>query len=998
MRKTGRRSVATVGGGENQGAPPPAESSSAAAVLAPESAPGVAQPRGVAGPEKAAVGAAAIGEAHHHRDPQLRNQGRGRSEPGVPSTRKTHTQSVPWFLGVCGRPGECLRVAAAARLQQETFLAQGCGGVVGKAGNAQPRVTGRSGEQRLVQKGTFSGVTGCSICASNTRDRRCLGVWRRCHHTTLYARQRFAHCPPPLPLVLPRPPYTASAMNLSSESSHVSILSRTVHRLLGAAECNADPGIIGTWHDSDAEDDVHEDGDEEDVTKGPIPLEHVVVSWYTGTGKPELVFEDELVVLDRSLMYGDVVKDPQDESQSGTGISISMTVDLQHVMTGKVVKGVDTRRLRYYRRFVEGNSIVWDDWLGVIDDVGWHRHRRGGLSQASCPFLRFVAFWTPVFDKVLLKFPNGSICMAVVEDELQSTTDWDRDSYFYSQRYSVGQVGTVRFKVRDEPHNLQQARWFRGGYEEGHTEGTVLAATDDSIVVHWKTYRHADKLPEGHELPPEPEDVITEYNEDIKFDSFAEHASFQLSDHVVFRDEEDAKAHGIDVRIGEEHLAKGDYDSGCMGSGKPSETRLNVRWQDNSISRGVLARNLYPYLNMDDQDVWPVGHGAPSGKTLGRVTFSFPSQTFVGVYLLCSGFITCQLDFVVRKGDDIADPDPQAVKQTGLVQSVNSAHRTCVVKWFAKTEYKLLVGFMPLISGMPTIAGGPFLLAFPKEPAEELSFYEVAAHEYFQFRLYDRVLVADTPYQCPSDWAVPSSESQEPSEPVEGEFFNGRLGPDWRNWTGEICDIHFDGTISVRFLSGVTARVPACRLVIVSDEDDEDDVSQASWETMSAEYEADGEAEEGEEQEGDDQDMEFPGDNEHVNGFADEVDEDVDMEEDAAVGFTVGEEIQARGTDSAEHEEPKPPASVDVSNGLTPFKMLEEAPQEHQFYNNTIKKLTVSLRRLRHAFKPSPAYVKRVNKEFAILEGNLPPGIFVRVFEDRVDLLRVLISGPEKTP
>lgn len=43
-------------------------------------------------------------------------------------------------------------------------------------------------------------------------------------------------------------------------------------------------------------------------------------------------------------------------------------------------------------------------------------------------------------------------------------------------------------------------------------------------------------------------------------------------------------------------------------------------------------------------------------------------------------------------------------------------------------------------------------------------------------------------------------------------------------------------------------------------------------------------------------------------------------------------------------------------------------------------------------------WFKRLQKEFGILQSSLPPGIFVRVWESRVDLARVLIFGPQGTP
>jgi len=68
------------------------------------------------------------------------------------------------------------------------------------------------------------------------------------------------------------------------------------------------------------------------------------------------------------------------------------------------------------------------------------------------------------------------------------------------------------------------------------------------------------------------------------------------------------------------------------------------------------------------------------------------------------------------------------------------------------------------------------------------------------------------------------------------------------------------------------------------------------------------------------------------------------------------------------------------------FSMIESAPNEHKF------KLAV--------FQPNDPknFIKFVRKELQLLRSSLPSGIFVKGFEDRMDLYSVMIKGPEKTP
>ena len=73
-------------------------------------------------------------------------------------------------------------------------------------------------------------------------------------------------------------------------------------------------------------------------------------------------------------------------------------------------------------------------------------------------------------------------------------------------------------------------------------------------------------------------------------------------------------------------------------------------------------------------------------------------------------------------------------------------------------------------------------------------------------------------------------------------------------------------------------------------------------------------------------------------------------------------------------------------NAIGEFSMVESAPNEHKF------KLAV--------FQPNDpkSFIKFVRKELQLLKSSLPSGIYVKGFEDRMDLYSVMIKGPEKTP
>ncbi|XP_018566113.1 (E3-independent) E2 ubiquitin-conjugating enzyme UBE2O [Anoplophora glabripennis] len=69
-----------------------------------------------------------------------------------------------------------------------------------------------------------------------------------------------------------------------------------------------------------------------------------------------------------------------------------------------------------------------------------------------------------------------------------------------------------------------------------------------------------------------------------------------------------------------------------------------------------------------------------------------------------------------------------------------------------------------------------------------------------------------------------------------------------------------------------------------------------------------------------------------------------------------------------------------------PYTIIEEAPVMHHFYSGK--------------FEPTDLqrFLKAVQKEYKLLKESLPPGVWVRSYGNRIDLLSVMIQGPSKTP
>ncbi|CAG9854714.1 unnamed protein product [Phyllotreta striolata] len=69
-----------------------------------------------------------------------------------------------------------------------------------------------------------------------------------------------------------------------------------------------------------------------------------------------------------------------------------------------------------------------------------------------------------------------------------------------------------------------------------------------------------------------------------------------------------------------------------------------------------------------------------------------------------------------------------------------------------------------------------------------------------------------------------------------------------------------------------------------------------------------------------------------------------------------------------------------------PYVLLDDVPATHHYYSSK--------------FEPTDLqrFAKAVQKEYKLLKDSLPPGVWVRSYGNRIDLLSVMIKGPAKTP
>jgi len=272
----------------------------------------------------------------------------------------------------------------------------------------------------------------------------------------------------------------------------------------------------------------------------------------------------------------------------------------------------------------------------------------------------------------------------------------------------------------------------------------------------------------------------------------------------------------------------------------------------------------------------------------------------------------------------------------------------------------------------------------------------------------------------PQFQALSQALNQIPAATVNGNPYSSNISSDSTtepsgpiDWFGEVVDKGRDGILTIRLgaLDNITIiQTPIERLTVVlsdlddhDDDDDEvdsidmfdgesvDDSDTASYASMDDEWITE-EVHYNGEQPKDVNEADWLTDEED-NMDVDEPRGDILSEVDvASTDETLGpnptsetSDILPENTGSNGDMEPQL-ATATIQNEPIRFKVLEgDVPSDHAFMSQAPTQGT-------------PAFLRRLTKEHKIFNTSLPEGIYVRTWENRLDLLRVLIIGPRNTP
>lgn len=475
-----------------------------------------------------------------------------------------------------------------------------------------------------------------------------------------------------------------------------------------------------------------------------------------------LLHESELTLLDRALVFGDVVKRSLTSTLSGTIISVSTSVGLRHSFidpseppenSGHVANVLE-EELVLANDWNEGDFVIYKNcWMGVVDEV---------------------------FDDVAVRLENGSV--VVVENPfgleipiLSEEEEVAVQSVSSPINGAGGEAGgepkptppagkkISRPKTVPAPShlspgqtvtttkaNLRRGRWLYGAYNASISPtGVVVSVSTVKVVVNWLCQ---NMMVSGRFVPVEKPDMSIEGDSEIsRLKKFRKSTGgfvgidgkphtgtngtggggeLQVGDRVRFRDLESAvvKYQGGVRKIQRSETMGFEVNTFVVVETK---TRVRVLWQDMTETIEE-ARGLVPYLNVDEHEVWPgemvVIKSEPEDD---KVKLAEPEigntgrQQFEGAWQFFNATLATP---------ENAMPAPEFIKpaKVGVIQTANPAERVAKVMWFVEPKVEVAGNIM--IPGSKT---GPL-----GESVEDVSFYEIIAHQALGVRRGDFVLVA----------------------------------------------------------------------------------------------------------------------------------------------------------------------------------------------------------------------------------------------------------------
>lgn len=618
---------------------------------------------------------------------------------------------------------------------------------------------------------------------------------------------------------------------------------------------------------------------------------------------------DDFLSFERGFMHGDIVRSIRDPAgQMGRVIHIDMMVDLENVL-GNKIKEVNSKKIQKIRSLSLGDYVVKGPWLGKVEKIE---------------------------DRVTVLFDDGSKSLFTTmgsEKLIPVSPDLLEDPqypYYPGQRVKV-----VLSSVS------KSARWLCGRQNEIHNEGTVCAV--DAGLVHVDWLCSALTGCENNLALP-----LVQDSENLSLLTCFSHTNWQLGDWCIYSNPEDDDQTAQILKKREFERSNGPTLQELLVIAR-TKTKVDVVWQDGSLSVGLDSHMLFPVSIFDAHDFWPE-------------------------------------QFVLERGS--CDDDP-SIQKWGVVRSVDAKERTARVKWVSYVNQ----------------ASDSF-----EETEETESAYELFLHPDYSY------CVGDVVFKYEKGKFIDNVKHS-----TESSFLS---------CIGIVMGFN-NGDVEVKWASSPTtkvkpheiSRVDKCKDSLAStpvrrDENDQDLVE----EMILCNKDTPGKEEIGS--------LNYKGDNtEHQNtswsstplfdpkaalGFISSITESLFGYLGSTSGSVASSE-DGQGSESSDTLHNEEVCTLPKSAGSNIDQKVDETQTNEELVflpgnkeaDELFRQFDVVSGCSDHHFAKSSSisssqvkgsWLKKVQREWSILERDLPETIYVRVYEERMDLLRAAIVGAPGTP
>ncbi|KAJ9168853.1 hypothetical protein P3X46_020336 [Hevea brasiliensis] len=328
---------------------------------------------------------------------------------------------------------------------------------------------------------------------------------------------------------------------------------------------------------------------------------------------------DDFLSFERAFIHGDIVCPVADPSgQMGRVVNVKMYVDLENVH-GKVIKNVDSKNLLKIRSMSVGDYVVHGPWMGRVDKV---------------------------VDNVIIIFDDGTKCEVTAEDEEQLmplSPNMLEDSiypYYPGQRVQVRLSGVSK-----------STKWLCGAWKENRDVGTVYSVKAGLVYVNWLACAIVGcglNMLAPHRLQDE---------KNLTLLPCFSHENWQLGDwctlHVAgckgMKEQMVFDAFDLEIIKEQYKIGKGFKRQDLCSNFEEvfiivkTKTIVDVLWQDGGCSLGLDSQSLAPVNIVNAHEFWP------------------------GQFVLDKG--ACE------------DPHVSGNQKWGVVTAMDAKERTVRVKW-----------------------------------------------------------------------------------------------------------------------------------------------------------------------------------------------------------------------------------------------------------------------------------------------------------------------------